>query len=391
MAEGEPPRPEQDEREERKEREECKERIAGMSCEDVKKEVEELQRRPVESFPLFMTDLPADLQDNVALQALQAMVYEGTPSEQALNFKQQGNDCFVLGPAGYPDAIHYYTRGLEVGCGEAGTEATLHLNRAAAHLGLGNWAEALRDARRALQLDEEMVFVKAHRRILRAALPLRRPSEARASLQALQQRGETVDAATEEELRRLEEEVAKYRAAQQAKEALLAQIRRTVGEGSGVEVVEGAEAHLQEHFGPELAQQLLGPNALPTVQRDPRTRRRLWPVLLLYPAAAQSDLLAAVDESTRIGELLQLVFAEPAPWDVERQYCRDLSKLRVFWHDHREGQRLIEIRHTRCIADLLGQLIKHIERGILSFYVVAPGGPADELLRRFHHDSVGSF
>lgn len=362
----------------------------GVNEQDVKKAINELDARPIETFPLFMSDLPENAASNVPLQAIQALLYEGTPSEQALNFKHQGNECFALGTAGCADALQFYTRGLEVGCGDASIEATLYLNRAAVYLGLTRWGEVLKDARQALRLDEERSFVKAHKRILRAALGLKKPSEARASLQALQGRGETVGASVEEELSRLEAEVAQYNAAQREKEAFLERIRKTV-DRCDVEVVEGVEAHLKDHFGPDVSQQLIGPDALPTVCRDPRSKRRLWPVLLLYPASAQSDFLTTVDEASTMREILQLVFEEAAPWDAERMYHKNVPKLRVFWHDHREGQRLIEISHSRCIGDLLGSVVKSIERGILSFYVVPPGAQANELLRRFHHNSVGSF
>lgn len=33
----------------------------------------------MDDVPLFMRELPSDAEDNVALQALQSLVYEGTP------------------------------------------------------------------------------------------------------------------------------------------------------------------------------------------------------------------------------------------------------------------------------------------------------------------------
>ena len=48
--------------------------------EEIDKEIEELQ-----SHPLFMTELPKDIENNKHLQALQALQYEGKPEDVALN------------------------------------------------------------------------------------------------------------------------------------------------------------------------------------------------------------------------------------------------------------------------------------------------------------------
>ncbi|KAK9320337.1 hypothetical protein V1517DRAFT_329644 [Lipomyces orientalis] len=66
--------------------------------------------------PLFMTEL--DTTDggggsNTALEALQALAYEGTPFEIASNFKTQGNDCFKLKQ--YKDAAEYYGKAIAAG------------------------------------------------------------------------------------------------------------------------------------------------------------------------------------------------------------------------------------------------------------------------------------
>ncbi|KAK9494645.1 hypothetical protein V1508DRAFT_412254 [Lipomyces doorenjongii] len=63
--------------------------------------------------PLFMTEV--DTTDgeggsNLALEALQALAYEGTPFEIASNFKKQGNDCFKIKQ--YKDAAEYYGKAI---------------------------------------------------------------------------------------------------------------------------------------------------------------------------------------------------------------------------------------------------------------------------------------
>ena len=60
------------------------------------------------SHPLFMTDL----EENSGVEALQALQYEGTPLEIALNFKEQGNDIFAFKK--WVDAKEFYTKGINV-------------------------------------------------------------------------------------------------------------------------------------------------------------------------------------------------------------------------------------------------------------------------------------
>lgn len=63
--------------------------------------------------PLFMTSLPSgDDGDNEELAALQALAYEGTPLENALNFKEQGNECFKAKQ--WKDAKEFYGKGIAV-------------------------------------------------------------------------------------------------------------------------------------------------------------------------------------------------------------------------------------------------------------------------------------
>jgi hypothetical protein len=84
--------------------------------------------------PLFMQTLnPAE--ENVELEALQALAYEGTPLEIAANFKVQGNEAFR--EKRVRDALEFYTKGIRAGSGDEVLDRTLLLNRAACHLELG--------------------------------------------------------------------------------------------------------------------------------------------------------------------------------------------------------------------------------------------------------------
>jgi len=90
--------------------------------------------KEMESHPLFMQTLPTDTSGSTELEALQALAYEGTPREIALNFKEQGNEAFR--EKRYRDALEFYSKGLGAKCGEWDVEGVLYLNRAAVNLEL---------------------------------------------------------------------------------------------------------------------------------------------------------------------------------------------------------------------------------------------------------------
>ena len=63
--------------------------------------------------PLFMTELDetdGDGGDNIELEALRALAYEGTRAEIAQNFREQGND--LAKEKRWADAKEYYTKAV---------------------------------------------------------------------------------------------------------------------------------------------------------------------------------------------------------------------------------------------------------------------------------------
>ncbi len=50
--------------------------------------------------------------ENVELEALKALAYEGTPLEVATNFREQGNECFR--DRQWKDAVEFYSKGVVV-------------------------------------------------------------------------------------------------------------------------------------------------------------------------------------------------------------------------------------------------------------------------------------
>ncbi|GAA93459.1 hypothetical protein E5Q_00100 [Mixia osmundae IAM 14324] len=96
--------------------------------------------------PLFMRDLPAseaEKPSNTTLDALQTLLYDGTPDEIAQNLKSQGNEYY--NGRRYKEALGFYTQAID----ETGKEIApqvkraLLSNRSACHLELGQHAQQL--------------------------------------------------------------------------------------------------------------------------------------------------------------------------------------------------------------------------------------------------------
>ncbi|SCZ88584.1 BZ3500_MvSof-1268-A1-R1_Chr2-1g04506 [Microbotryum saponariae] len=109
--------------------------------------------------PLFMQALPSDGALNDAsgantgqntLAALQALAYDGSPSEIAEEFRNQGNQLFKQRK--FKDAIGFYSRALDELGQDLSVEEkrTLWSNRAAANLELANYGSCLRDVAQVL-------------------------------------------------------------------------------------------------------------------------------------------------------------------------------------------------------------------------------------------------
>ncbi|KAH8928160.1 hypothetical protein BT69DRAFT_1346846 [Atractiella rhizophila] len=109
--------------------------------------------------PLFMQSLPSELdssrndgenengvgKDNVALEALQSLMYEGTPEETAQSLKETANEYFR--GKEYRKALSFYEQALrELGKDlSLETKRTLWANKAACNLELQNYGSTLRD------------------------------------------------------------------------------------------------------------------------------------------------------------------------------------------------------------------------------------------------------
>ncbi|BGP40290.1 HSP70/90 co-chaperone [Rhodotorula kratochvilovae] len=323
-----------------------------------------------DAVPLFMQSLPESLGGTVkprelkpgetdpsnTLAALQALAYDGDPSEIAENFRTQGNDLFKRRK--FRDAVGFYTRALD----EVGKDLpieerrTLWSNRAAANLELSNFGATLRDCSQVLGQTNasypDPPSDASHRTTMKALLRSAR------ALSALEKLPEALDALSrlallEKELgeeekdvgKKWREEVERKMAARERKEAEKAEKERRKREGDAALVLALTQRGVvfprptakkalfadcptdvtPPHFDPDI----MPVSSLPTIpllppsppsadyvpwQPAPPETPLVFPVFLLLPLASPPtrDLIMAFPEQATFGDALQSMEQDPS-------------------------------------------------------------------------------
>ncbi|KAK3939796.1 Tetratricopeptide repeat protein 4 [Diplogelasinospora grovesii] len=327
----------------------------GRTLLDRKMTVEETYEE-LKKHPMFMTELP-DGEESEELAALQALAYEGTPLENASNFKEQGNECFK--EKRWADAKEFYAKGVAIlekarrerqppkptkyttkaivpsssttssqtkppskpETGEPPTPEeqleeeqdlleTLYLNRAAAHLSLRNYRSVTLDCASALRLNPKNI--KAFYRSGRALLSLDKITEAddacargleldpnNASLKALAddiiKKHSALTEKQQKEQQRLEREKRRKLLLRAALQARNIRTRKT---DKPPEVEEVKVRLVPDPDSPESS--------------------LAFPVVLLYPMHMESDFIESFHETETLDDHLGYVL--PLPWDAKGEY-----------------------------------------------------------------------
>lgn len=240
--------------------------------------------------PLFMTEL--DTEENVALEALQALAYDGTPEEVATNFKNQGNDMYKA--KRYKDAYEYYTKGIQAKPEEA-LVVTLYLNRAQASLAVKNFRKCVNDCRVVMQHGFNQ---KAAFKMGKAFLGMGRLAESKETLEyslkvkADADTSKLLDSVTSQmaEAKRKQEAADRKKAVAQAHTDILADTLGLrgfsfVASSTPLEALALFPLHLEDPVDPEL--------------------QVIMPAMVMFPLQDQFDIVGEVGELTSVGELVQ--------------------------------------------------------------------------------------
>lgn len=337
--------------------------------------------------PLFMTDLDdADPADNPDLAALQALAFDGTPLENATNFKEQGNECFRA--KRWADAKEFYTKGIAVLLAEElkrknqaaasssqdtttpptstpeSTEETkaqldllesLYVNRAATHLSLRNHRSTTLDCAAALRLNPsnlKALYRSARALLLTDRLPAARDACARGL--ALSPSNPALLA--------LSADITAREAALAAKDA-----------------AEARAAHREKLLKAALAARgiVTRETGRPPEMEDARVRlvpdeesvesSVVVPVLLLYPEDGETDFIKQFGETETLGQHFGYVF--PLPWDREGRYTAE----GVECFAEAAGGGLVKVGKGVMLLEVLGGGKVEVVDGLVKVFVVPKG------------------
>ncbi|RPA98462.1 TPR-like protein [Choiromyces venosus 120613-1] len=323
--------------------------------------------KAMNKMPLFMTELDEANEDgtgeNVQLEALKALAYEGEPHEVAQNFRTQGNDCYRA--KAWRDAAEYYTKALTVKCGVAEIEEACYVNRAAANLELKNYRRVITDSKSALQLNPHNT--KAWYRSARALLALDKLPE---SLQCIDNGLTTSPTnkpliALQEQALSRQSHLASLESARQERLQRQHAIERTLAASllaRGITLRKTAHPPDMEDVQVHLENPL-----------DPASEL-LFPAIFLYPLTSQSDFVKAFPLSLEVGEQLKVVLAEFPEWDHEKAYSPP-SKVEVFTETKTGG--LVKVGKKATLGSVIGgggeKGKVEVVDGLVKFLIVPKG------------------
>ncbi|KAK0467998.1 40S ribosomal protein S7 [Desarmillaria tabescens] len=264
----------------------------------------------LDSVPLFMKSLPEDT-DDVAIAALQELAYDGTPDEQAQNFKEQGNEYFK--GKRYREALGFYSQGVDAKPTDAVLQEALLCNRAACNLELQNYGTVLKDCSKALTLNAKSS--KAYYRSAMALVSLERVDDAidccvrcldydadNKAVRGVLERATKIKAEKEKKGKERQERLRKEQEAQRKINSAFKERNIVV-----VPKPDSSQNPYAPHFDPE----------------DPTGRALIIPVFFLYPQYATSDVIPEFVEDTPFAEHLKAMFPPQAAspeWDTKGEY-----------------------------------------------------------------------
>jgi len=250
--------------------------------------------------------------------------------QQATKRKDRGNAAFKKGPDFFGNALRHYKdaigllKSVEEDTGVQGPSVTLasvvHANIAAVYMKRRVWHRAIGAAEESLRLNPGNA--KASFRLATCFLELARFDRAAGACRAaLAAEGGAGSAALAGLLAKAEEGTARSARRRAAVDA-----RRREREGLVAAAREACRARGIRIGRPMLRDMARTSDTLPSVDADGVMQ---WPVTLLFPAKAMSELVQSCPETASMGDLVATLLpatrgaAPPAPWDPEAAYSAD--------------------------------------------------------------------
>lgn len=331
--------------------------------------------------PLFMDQLDVqdpDAEENIELEAMRALQYEGTKLEIAQGFKDQGNE--MAKAKSWKDAREFYTKAIAVLLGkvdigvppepiqqtedEKAAEAkqeqslleTCYVNRSLCQLEIGNYRSTTLDCAAALKLNPRNV--KAFYRSASALFKIEKIDEASDACT----RGLDIEP-TNAALKTLAGQIERKRAAQAdllAKE----QKEKESKQRQRIALVSALKARNIGMRGSQKPPDLDDAEVHLTPDPESPKSSLVFPAIFLYPMHAQSDFVKKFGELETISDHLQYIF--PLPWDEEGLYR--LSGIDCFMDTITGG--LVKVGKKLSLLKLLSNGKTEVLDGLVKIHVI---------------------
>ena len=331
--------------------------------------------------PIFMDQLDvqdADAEENVALEAMRALQYEGTKLEVGQGFKDQGNE--MAQSKRWKDAREFYTKAIAVLLGKVdmGTPLepiqqtaeekadesrherslleTCYVNRALCQLEIGNYRSTTMDCAAALKINPKNV--KAFYRSASALFKLDKIEEASDACS----RGLEIEPANLA-LKKLSEQIDRKRVAR-AEQLAKVQKAKAAKQRRRIALVAALKARNIQMKGSPQPPEL--DDAEVHLEPDPESPKSslVFPAIFLYPMHAESDFVKKFHELETIADHLNYIF--PLPWDQEGLYT--LNGVECFMDTITGG--LIKVGKKLSLLKLLSNGKTEIMDGLVKIHVV---------------------
>lgn len=276
--------------------------LAEFQDKDADEILQELNRQPFFMTHLDNTDGAEG--ENVQLEALKALAFEGEPHEVAENFKKQANELYKV--KRYRDAREIYLKGISIECDDTKVNEALYANLAACEMELKNYRRCINYCQKALQYNPKNI--KCYYRMGKAFLALGKFDVARESVQfGLSIDSENKSLSTLLEAIENKEQEIKMHEAKKAEEEQQKQNLQFILDGSLklrniTNVSTSKPSELVQEAGISLEDPL-----------DPQSQL-IFPALIMYPTTDEFDFVAQVSELTTVQELIELVMQRPEEW-----------------------------------------------------------------------------
>ena len=350
-----------------------------------------------------MTEMES-AEDNPDIAALQALAYEGTPLENALDFRERGNECFKV--KGYVDAREFYKKGIDIlwleerkrrlagkvdwlpqeketesqqdgneeeeGKEELSPEElehrqkdlleTMYVNRAACNLALANYRACWLDCMAALRMNPRNL--KAYYRATKALLSVDRIAEA----DDLCARGLALDPGNKALLGAANDLVARSLVLEKRQREEQVRVAKAQLKGKLLRAALTARGIVLRESGgkpPDMQDAVVHL----TPDEYSAESKVAVPVVVLYPKDMQSDFVKAWREDQSLGDHLEYIF--PLPWDERGRYKEVESYVETS-----KGTLLKMGRKVPLLKVLEGGKVEVVD-GVVRVYVV-PKGEAPE-------------